>query len=1138
YRIEPGEIETTLTTHPTIAQATVIARTDPPHPTRLVAYVVPTVGTEPDIRALRQHVAATLPDYMVPAAIAVLPALPVTPNGKLDRGALPPPDLTTLTGTRQPSTANETVLCQLFADILDLPTIGTEDNFFELGGDSIMSIQLTSRARQAGIVLSPQDVFRYKTVADLAAVAKNTSKAATEDVDAGLGRVQATPVMQWLGELGVPIDSFHQAMLLRIPAGMRKESLVIAVQEVLDHHDLLRSRLHRTRENELVLEVMPRGSAKADVIVSQEDIAGLSDDQVQTRLTQQRKAAGARLAPEAGVMMNVTWFDTEAEKPDYLLLVVHRLVIDEVSWRLLVLDLASAWEAVVSGRRPELQPVGSSFRQWSQRLTQEAHDDCRVAELALWQQALDGGAGPVLGTRPLDSRRDTVGWKRQLNLSLPVEQTAPLLTKVPTAFHAGVDDVLLTALALAVSDWRRCRGQGKDTAVLVNLEGNGREATIGDVDLSRTIGWFTTIFPVRLDAGEIGWDQVRAGGPAVGDALKRVKEQLRAIPDNGIGYGLLRYVNPDTASRLAGAPVPQILFNYLGHLRPMTEVRDWRVASGEEILSSGTDPEMPLEHALEINASTEGSIGSPRLKVTWSWPDGVLAEDDVRELADRWVQALAALAAHAARPGAGGHTPSDFPLISITQPEIAELEFAHPGLADLLPLSPLQAGLLFHARFDEQTLDFYIVQHLIDLTGPVRGEALRRAAQALLERHPNLGASFVERGTGETVQVVRCHVRLPWQEVDLSDLDEAERAARIEQVVAEDRFRRFDLTQPPLWRATLLRLSPHKHRLVLTIHHILLDGWSVPIMLQELLALYSPQGQTPGLPPVTPYREYLAWLTRQDREAAQDAWQKALGRLEEPSRLTPPILSSYLAPVERLRLELPLQVTVGLPERARAQGVTMNTIVQLVWGLLIGRMINRDDVVFGTTVSGRSPQIPGIESMVGLFINTVPVRVRWRWDEPIAEVLARLQDEQSRLLEHHHLGLVDIQRLAAHSELFDTLVVFENLPLGSGDRWDATGEVEMVGTQLRDATHYPLTLVALPEQHSVRFELSYRPDVLDQETAEDLGHRLVRLLTVVVADPGVLVGDVGVLLAGERSRLVVEWNDTVREVSALPLPGL
>ncbi|MGH3926930.1 MAG: condensation domain-containing protein, partial [Pseudonocardiaceae bacterium] len=355
--------------------------------------------------------------------------------------------------------------------------------------------------------------------------------------------------------------------------------------------------------------------------------------------------------------------------------VVQHWVVDGVSWRILLPDLTAAWEAVTAGRQPELDPAGTSFRRWAQLVDADARTPDRVVELALWTGILDR-PDPVLTDRPLDPVSDLAAVRRMTRW-LPADRTAPLLTSVPAAFHAGVNDVLLTALALAVADWRRRRGLGADPSVLIALEGHGREEQIADgMDLSRTLGWFTSIFPVRLDPGPIDPSEALSGGPAAGHALKRIKEQLRALPDHGLGFGLLRYLNPETAPVLEELRVPQISFNYLGRF---TVDHDpdalWTAIPGAGVLEGGFDTGMPVApYLLEINAFSQDVEGRPELGVTWAWPGDLLDEYAVADLARGWFDALDALVRHVDRSGAGGHTPSDLELVSLSQEEIDEFE--------------------------------------------------------------------------------------------------------------------------------------------------------------------------------------------------------------------------------------------------------------------------------------------------------------------------------------------------------------------------------------------------------------------------------------------------------------------------------
>ncbi|MFI6069955.1 non-ribosomal peptide synthase/polyketide synthase [Actinoplanes sp. NPDC051343] len=679
FRVEPGEVETVLAGHAGVAQAVVVARHDGHGEPRLIGYVVAAAGTDtPDPAELRRYVGDTLPEHMVPAAVVVLNRLPVTTSGKVDRAALPAPDLSALVSSRGPRTPVEELLCGLFAGVLGLPRVGIDDGFFALGGDSIVAIRLVSRARAAGLVISPRDVFLHQTVAGLAAVASVAEAGpVVPGAGAGVGVVPETPVMSWLRERGGPVDGFCQSMVLATPAGLGRDGLCRVVQALVDRHDMVRARLVVT-DGGWELVVAPVGGGRAEDCVAWVDVRGLDEAGTEAVLVEQARLARARLAPEAGVMVQVVWLDAGPDRPGRVLLVVHHLVVDGVSWRILVADIAAAWRDVVAGRDPVLAPVATSFRWWSQRLAEAAVDPVRVGEVPFWREILRT-ADPLLGGRGLDPRVDTVATGESLRVTVPPSWTGPLLTRVPAVFHGQVNDVLLTALGLAVGRWRARRGGG-DVPVLVELEGHGRESIVAGADVSETVGWFTSVFPVRLDPGPVPWTEVCAAGAGLSRAVKRVKEQLRAIPDNGIGFGLLRYLNPDIGARLAG-PAPQIGFNYLGRISvgdhdAPEEGEGWGVLAdgGGGPLGGALDAEVPLGHVVAVNAVTVDAADGPQLVASWSWGRNVLTRGEVEELAGYWVQALQGIVEHADRDGAGGHTSSDFSSVTLTQDDIDELE--------------------------------------------------------------------------------------------------------------------------------------------------------------------------------------------------------------------------------------------------------------------------------------------------------------------------------------------------------------------------------------------------------------------------------------------------------------------------------
>ncbi|MFJ8141727.1 non-ribosomal peptide synthase/polyketide synthase [Streptomyces sp. NPDC096013] len=647
YRIELAEIEAALDTHPAVAQTVVVAREHRPGMRQLIAYAVAD-GT--DGATLRAHAAAVLPDYMVPAAVVVLDRLPLLSNGKLDRSALPAPDFTAQGGGRAPSSDTERTLRDLFADALGLPAeaIGTDDDFFAFGGDSIVAMNLVARARAAGLRVTPRQVFQHRTVAALAAVAVPLGTGERHAVhDDGTGTVPLTPIMRGLLERGGPIAAYHQAALVRTPADLTEPGLLTVLTALAARHDMLRAQL--VREPEWLLRVPAAHDTDVSAWLTRADVRGADDTALRAAISRHAETARAGLDPDAGAMVRAVWFDAGPGRPGRLLVLVHHLVIDGVSWRVLLPDLATAWAAVRSGRTPELVPVELSFARWSRLLRTRATDPATEDELRWWTSALAEGAELPL-SRPLDSARDTVATTGYVSLSLPADITGPLLSRAPAAFGATVNDVLLTAFALAVGDWRT-RALGAERSggpVLVDVEGHGREERLaGDADLSRTVGWFTSVVPVRLDPGEADLADAVTDGPALDAALARVREHLAALPAAGMGHGLLRHLNPGTGPRLAQLDAPQIEFNYMGRFdRPAAA--DWSYAPEDAAADLDADPGQPMSHALTLNAITEDRPEGPELSAHWAYAAELLTEEQVRDLARTWFRALEAVVRRAA----------------------------------------------------------------------------------------------------------------------------------------------------------------------------------------------------------------------------------------------------------------------------------------------------------------------------------------------------------------------------------------------------------------------------------------------------------------------------------------------------------
>ena len=1104
YRIELGEVESVLAAADGVARCAVVARAGSGTPPikSLAAYVIPSAQLDDAaafIASLHDHLAAALPGYMVPTRYGIVAELPLTINGKLDVAALPEPVAATRGTIRAPRTEREATLLGIVAAVLGLDAatglggLGVDDDFFALGGDSIASIAVCGRARKAGLQLTPRDVFRRRTVAALAAACETSATSAAPDD--GVGPVATTPMLAETVQSDTPLSGFYQAMVLATPAEITDSQLELVVGALLDAHGMLRARLDRGAGagagwTLTVPEAAPRN---APIVATR---MGLLDDaDVESAIA----AAAADLAPEDGVMVRAVWYRDELPgTPGQLLLVIHHLVIDGVSWRIIGEDLEQAWTAVAKGNAPELDAVPTSFRTWS-TVVAEAHFD----EAEYWNGVL-ATPDPDLGPRALDAELDTASTVLSQHISLPAEVSSALLSSVPAAMHGGVNDVLLTALGLALAQWRSERGRFAGTAAVLNLEGHGRESELvpGELDLSRTVGWFTAIYPARIDPGAISWAEVMAAGQPLATAAKSVKEQLRSIPNRGLGYGVLRHL--DGSAPLHGN-APQVLFNYLGRFSG-GGTDDWEAVANIGALREGVDPTNPAS-ALEINALAEDRPGGTVLTMTLAYPSGLLDADEVADLAAKWTAALTALTRCDAL---AGHTPSDFPLVTITQTDIDSFE-RMGAVDDVLPLLPLQQGMYFHSAYGDD-VDTYQVQQIAELTGPVNPESLRASIAAVLRRHQALRASFRELQDGTLAQVIWAEVPVAFDVIDVSETTDSPETCAQKQLSLP-----FELANAPLVRYVLV-LGDTEHRLIQTMHHIVADGWSYPVIFGDIVAHYNARlGAGDDLARLTAtLRDHVEAVTHGNHDDARQAWSVALDGVE-PTTLLPAAIGLHVGEHRSIVRRLQAEFTSSLTQSARSRGVTLSTVLHGAWGLLLGRLLDRNRVVFGSTVSGRGGDLAGTESLVGLLINTIPVPMSWRPDSSIATVFAELQEQQSALLDAQQLGLAELARIAGVREFFDTMVVVENFPsVATGGSTDPRA-LQFRGFTGTDAPHYPVSFVAYLDDR-LAIEIKYDAAMVTEQQANRFAERVERILVAFVERPESPVSGLDVRTVDERAR--------------------
>ncbi len=1104
HRIEPAEIERALERHDAIAESVVLAREDTPGEMRLVAYLACRPGTRgaPTTAALRSHLKEILPEHMVPSAFVWLERWPRTPSGKIDRRGLPAPGVAPDDGATQratPGTPAEETLARIWGEVFGGPRPGIHDNFFELGGDSILAIQIVSRANQAGLRLTSRHIFQHQTIADLAAVA-GTRLAATAEQGAVTGEAPLTPIQRWFFEHAfADRHHFNQAVLLEPKEPLDPDRLETAFGHLLEHHDALRLRFGRSDGTWRQWHAPPGGPVPFQRV----DLSALPGERRAAALEEEAAALQRGLDLERGPLMRIALFTLGPGAGARLLIVIHHLAVDGVSWRILLEDLNTVYRQLERGDSVALPAKTTSYKAWAERLAERARETSLEPELEYW---LAQGRRGIAGL-PVDDRigDDLEGSARVVTSAFTEDETRALLRDLPAVWRTEINDVLLTALAQAVAGWTGRR------EVLVDLEGHGREEILHDVDLSRTVGWFTTIKPVRLVLEDADVPEA---------ALKLIKEQLRALPARGIGYGLLRYMkNDDVGDLLRALPPAEISFNYLGQFdASVPESSPFRFAS--ESTGPVASPRGRRTHRLEVG----GYVASGRLRINWKYGAGVHTRHTVQALARRFDSALRLLIARGTRADSLAFTPSDFPMARLDQPDIDLLARAHPRLEDVYPLTPMQEGMLFHTLSAPESGVY--VEHL---TWKFRGsfdektfvDAWRRAT----ERHPILRTAFEWERLDRPLQVVTRSVAPSWERLDWRDRAAEEQEREHRRFLASDMRRGYDLSRPPLQRFAIMRLADHLHQFVWSHHHVLLDGWSLPVLLKEVMTLYQAlrAGEEPHLEEPRPFRDYVAWLRRQDLGAAERYWRRALAGFRSPTSLVVDRKASRPARPEDYRLErvrFSGAAAARLRALARRHQLTLNTILQGAWALLLGRYGGSDDVAFGGVVSGRPADLEGSERMVGLLLNTLPIRVRIEEGRAVAEWLKRLQENQVEMRQYEYTPLVQVQEwseMERGTPLFESIFVFENYPLDQ-EILERVGDLEILDLRAVEWTHYPLNVV-IPPGPGLSIQISYDARRFEAAAIRRMLCHLETVLEGMAARPDGLVGDLPMSTAAERAWL-------------------
>jgi len=1136
FRIELGEIAAVLRKHVDVEDAVVMVSENEVGNKSLVAYILQSFDVKNSdlqidkdssrlVEQLRCHTQALLPEHMLPTSFVILKDFPLTANGKLDRQALPKPSLLDEKATYvPPDNEIESQLCGIWQELLAAERIGVEDNFFSSGGDSILSIQVVSRARALDLELSVKQLFEHQTIRQLARVVKTRVRDIEQTISNG--EMLLLPIQHWyLSTHGENPERFHQSQLVEVPDSFSLEFLRQFTHAIYQRHDALRLTFEQSNN----LWNATYNSIDGSMIES--SLTTISfDEKCSKKRQQQIVAAGENVKSEfniaQGPLLKFVYFNADQTGQSRLLMVIHHLIVDGVSWRILFDDLILAFNQWSVQKNIVLPPKTSAFQAWGDALKEYSNDSLLLRERKFWSKQL----APAISILPSDrhsTNKDTYANSESVSIEFTQKQTSELLTRCGDAYRTQIQDLLLAGLLRAFKTWT-----GQQT-LRINLESHGRENLFKEIDLSETLGWFTSVYPLML-----GEESAYANGEcSITDTIKLVKEQLRSVPNGGIGYGVLRYLAKDQSLiELEKTQPTQVVFNYLGQFD-----QQMGTTAGFIPLDQDSASDISEEHIREHSVGFNGVVSSGCLRFLVDFNPECHDRKTIEDLTVLYSDKLKEIIEHCTKQSSTSYTPSDFSLVKkLDQSLLNSWQSIYPTLENIYPATGMQQGFIFHSLLDEQN-EAYASQLYLDFQGNFNPNIFQQAWAEILTRHPIFRTAFVGFERAQPLQIVSKDVNLDWSFEDWQDLNLQEKTQAFERYRGKDKRLGFDFSRAPLMRMSIFQMSDDSYRWLWTHHHSILDGWSVPIIFRELFTCYVKlkSNSSEVLPSVTPYSEYVSWLEAQQFQQAQAFWKQELFEVTLPTSLgvdNLPIESKEALPQESC-LKLPGTLTASLQSLALQQSVPFNSVIQAAWSILVSRYSGKREVVFGQTVSGRPGEIEGVENMIGLFINTIPIRVSVNDELSITDWIKELHSQHVTRESFGYLPLVEIKSAAGISSsqnLFDSLLVVQNYPTGEGlksrgsqssDELDF--DITAVGSDI--GTDYGLTLIVIPGEE-IELKLGYSSGSYEQATIDRLLTHLQSIFAAMINPEIKCLKQIQLLTDCELTYQIESWNNTQTDI--------
>ena len=1097
FRIELGEVESKLKEIEGIKDAKVILK-DKDGSSYLCAYVIS--ETELWIEAIKYELQKKLPEYMIPTHILQIEKFVLTNNGKIDVSSLPAVDVTIKKEYVAARSETEKVLVEVFKEVFNVAEVGIYDNFFELGGDSIKAIRIISKLREKGYETTVEAMMQNKNAGAIALKIKKAKFDFSEQSEV-TGVVHLTPIQdEFFKKNFTNPNNFNQIVLLACIETIDVGFLRQALMEIVKHHDMLRAVYNDCEQKILSIQQ----SRLFELMYL--DYASIKDTlKLQETIENQSNEIQKNIDLSKGPLLKVAVYHTEFK--DYIFVCIHHLVVDGISYRILIEDLNVAYDLIKKGKEVTLPAKSMSFKKWSKAIRRYANSYLLKREIPYWIKVESQIAESRIRGQP--SNETGIGLSQ---LTLTESATVQLLYSAGRRYNTEINELLITVLARAI---HKLTGQ---SSVSVNMEGHGREPLDGYQAVDRTIGWFTSIYPIV----------VNSVGESIHEDICHIKELFRKIPNRGVGYSILKAFCSGTFKGIE----PDILFNYMGEFDGNSNTDYFLIdtAPHEKNISTGDrfGPGLIIDSEI-INKCLTFRFNHNKNRFSTKF---------IKNLSLKLKEQFKEVIEHCLKASVITYTKSDFGEHDWHDDEFLEemkrYEAKGCKMERIFPLTNTQEGMLYHKLQDGKST-VYVVQSIYQIKTLLNIRLLRESYELLVFKHEVLRIRISYKQVSEPRQVVLNGKVTEFKSIDFSK--EIERKKEFEKFVRKDVKRGFDLQEDSLIRVIIIKLSEEDYRLVVTFHHIIMDGWCLSIIMNDLFEFY--EQLITGEPKASiqnsiqknaSYEEYVRLIHNKNKEEGLNYWNVYLEEYESFAGIktdTEPTIDDKVEDeASVVETYLTKKHCDKLEQICRFYGVTLNTIIEFTWGLLLQRYNFTTDVVFGKVVSGRDVEVSGIENMVGLFINIIPTRVKAKPTETFIKVISLLQEQALKSFNYDYCALTEIRSGDVMAkEMIKTIISFENYDTKKNE---SSGRISIVLSSLREQTSYALAVDVL-KQDKLTFKFMYDTRKLKRKEVTRVAKQVINILEDIASKPdleAIEIQQIQMLCEEEKERVIKEFNQT------------